>query len=86
MHQHRRHHKHAAGEYTLLSFCKNHAVCRVTQIDGGREVTSRLSSMGIFPGVQLTVSNNSGRGPLVVHVMESRVMISRGLADKILVE
>lgn len=86
MHQYRRHHGHKQDGLVSLTSIKNNTSCRVSEINGGREVMTRLSSMGIFPGVQIIVSNNSSHGPLVVHVFESRVMLSRGLAEKILVE
>jgi len=69
----------------LLAAAKKGEIYRVVSIEGGREVTGRLASMGIFPGCSLDVVTVNPGGPLVIRVLDSRVMLSRGLANKILV-
>jgi len=56
----------------------------VVAIDAGRRARTRLESMGIIPGIEVDVLN-SGRGPLIVSVGEGRIMVERGIANKILV-
>ena len=60
----------------------------VTLIDitGGRGIRSKLYSMGLVPGTSLKVLNRNGRGPLMVAVKDSRLVIGQGMASKILVE
>jgi ferrous iron transport protein A len=60
----------------------------VTLIDiiGGKGIRSKLYSMGLVPGTSLKVLNRNGRGPLMVAVKESRLVIGQGMASKILVE
>ena len=60
----------------------------VTLIDihGGRGVQSRLCSMGLVPGVKIRVLSNSGAGPLMVAVKDTRLALGRGMAYKIIVE
>jgi len=53
---------------------------------GGRGIRMRLYSMGLIPGVKLSVLNNNGAGPLMVAVMDSRVALGWGMAHKIMVE
>jgi ferrous iron transport protein A len=60
----------------------------VTLIDitGGRGLRSKLYSMGLVPGTSLKVLNRNGRGPLMVAVKGSRLVIGQGMAGKIVVE
>jgi len=60
----------------------------VTLIDitGGRGIRSKLHGMGLVPGVSLKVLNRNGRGPLIVGVKGSRLVIGQGMAGKIVVE
>lgn len=52
----------------------------------GLELTSRLTSLGLTPGVQLQVLQNYGRGPIIINVRGTHVALGRGEADKIMVE
>ncbi|MCP4428690.1 MAG: ferrous iron transport protein A [Chloroflexi bacterium] len=58
---------------------------RLKQIDAGRKLTCRLMELGLTPGVELTVVQDSG-GPLLVAVRDSRVALGRGMAHKMRVE
>ena len=53
---------------------------------GGRMVNSRLTSLGFTPGVTVNMTQNYGRGPLIVLVRGTRVALGRGEAAKIIVE
>ena len=55
-------------------------------IEGGRGARSKLYSMGLVPGVKLTVLNRNGAGPIMIAVKDSRLAIGRGMAQKIIVE
>jgi len=55
-------------------------------VHGGRGIRMRLYSMGLIPGVKLSVLNNNGAGSLMVGVMDSRVALGWGMAHKILVK
>jgi len=46
---------------------------------------ARLREMGFYEGQQITVVQNRGKGPLVVKLQDSRVVLGRGLAMKILI-
>lgn len=58
----------------------------VLQLFGGRQVTCRLTSLGVTPGVEIDMVQNFGRGPLMVLVRGTRVALGRGEASEILVQ
>ena len=55
-------------------------------ITAGKGIRSKLYSMGLVPGVKLTVLNRNGTGPVMVAVKDSRLAIGHGMAEKIIVE
>lgn len=55
-------------------------------IDGGRQMRGRLAALGLLPGTELEVVQNSGHGPFIVAVRGSRIVIGRGMAARIEVE
>ncbi|ADV64530.1 FeoA family protein [Desulfurococcus mucosus] len=46
----------------------------------------RLYQLGVFPGVIVEVVHNEGRGPVVIRVNGSEVVLGKGLARRIVVE
>lgn len=50
----------------------------------GRRAWAKMESMGLMPGVEVSVLLNSGWGPLLVAVENSRFMLGRGIAEGIL--
>jgi len=59
---------------------------KLVGIEAGRGLSSRLASMGLVPNVEITVINNSHPGPFVISVKNSKMMLGRGMAHKIMVE
>ena len=57
---------------------------RIVAVDCGRKAQARLDSMGLVPGTEVGVLNN-GRGPMIVCVGEGRVIVERGIAEKVIV-
>ncbi len=55
-------------------------------VEGGRELRGRLAALGLLPGTELEVIQNSGHGPFVVSVRGSRIVIGRTMASRIAVE
>ncbi len=53
---------------------------------GGRSVTTRLASLGFTPGARVDMTQNYGRGPLIVTVRGTQVALGRGEAARIFVE
>ncbi len=56
------------------------------RIRAGQELEARLLAMGFVPGETVEVCRNLPHGPLLVGVKGSRVMLGRGMAEKIAVE
>jgi len=59
---------------------------KLVRVEAGRGLRSRLVSMGLTPNAELTVISNRHPGPFIVAVKESRVMLGRGMAAKIIVK
>lgn len=53
----------------------------LVQIDAGKQLTHRLTELGLTPGVELMIVHDSG-GPLLLSVRGSRVAIGRGMAGR----
>jgi len=58
----------------------------VQQLRGGNELASRLAAMGLTQGARLVVLQNTGHGPMLVNVRDTRIALGRGEASKVLVE
>lgn len=58
---------------------------KLAGIEAGRGLSSRLASMGLVPNVEITIVNNSHPGPFVISVKNSKIMLGRGMAHKIMV-
>jgi len=58
---------------------------RLLNVNAGQAIQSRLAAMGLVPGVELEVITNHSRGPLVLAVDDSQIMLGRGMAEKVVV-
>ncbi len=56
----------------------------IIAVDAGHKARTRLESLGIIPGVEVDVVSNTN-GPMLVSIGESRVMVERGVAEKVIV-
>lgn len=72
-------------EIKPLSLAKEGEKVRIVRINAGHNLNSRLSSMGLLPSVEITVINNGHPGPVIVNVKNSKIMLGRGMAHKIMV-
>lgn len=59
---------------------------RLLAVDAGHGLQGRLTAMGLVPGVEIEVLRNSMRGPILIEVKGSRIMLGHGMARKIVVE
>jgi len=71
---------------SMLSSMRSGARAAVSGILAGAQARCRLASLGLIPGSQLMVIANPGIGPLLLCVGESRLMVERGIAAKVLVQ
>ena len=58
---------------------------KLVGIEAGRGLNSRLTAMGLVPNVEMVVVRNGHPGPFVINVKGSKVMLGRGMAQKIMV-
>jgi len=68
-----------------LSTIKAGETVRLASIQAGRGLKNQLVSMGLVKNVEITVVNNRHPGPFVIAVKDSRMMLGRGIAQKIMV-
>ena len=57
----------------------------IIRIDGGRDLRSRLTTMGLLPKTRIKVVRNGKSGPFVINVKNSKMVLGRGIVDKIMV-
>lgn len=72
-----------ADEKTLKSMVAGENAF-VVAVAAGFRARTRLESLGIIPGVSVDVVANSN-GPMIVSVGQGRVMVERGIAEKVIV-
>ena len=58
---------------------------KLVSVNAGRGLNNRLASMGLLPNVEITVVSNNHPGPFVISVKDSKMMLGRGMAHKIMV-
>ncbi|NLB55155.1 MAG: ferrous iron transport protein A [Lentisphaerae bacterium] len=63
---------------------RNTAVIRY--VNAGDELRARLAAMGIYVGMRIEVCKKMWRGPLLLGINGCRVMLGRGMAEKLMVE
>lgn len=57
----------------------------ISAFNGGRPVCNRLTSLGLTPGARVDITQNYGRGPLIIKVRGTLIALGRGEAAHILV-
>lgn len=57
----------------------------IVGLAAGEGLRGRLAAMGLVPGTQVEVIMNSARGPFIVSVKGSRIILGLGMAQKIMV-
>jgi ferrous iron transport protein A len=68
-----------------LADLKTGEVAKIAALNAGRNLNSRLSTLGFTPGVIVYMTHNYGHGPIVVTVRDTRIALGRGEAKNILV-
>ena len=71
---------------TPLTDIKEGLKANLRSISGGRQLRTRLAALGLLPGTEIEVIQNSGKGPFVVSVKGSRIVIGRGMASRVEVD
>lgn len=70
---------------TMLTAVEPGLKVRVARIASEADLKARLAAMGLLPGVEIEVLGQPKKGPLIVSVMGGRLMLGRGMAEKIAV-
>ncbi len=68
-----------------LATVKAGSKVRFVNVQAGQALKARLAAMGLVPGSELEVVSNSLHGPFIVSVKGSRLVLGRGMAQKIMV-
>jgi ferrous iron transport protein A len=69
-----------------LSQVETGTTARIAFITAGHGLTGRLCAMGLVAGEHLCVLQNARHGPVIVALDGCRIVLGRGMAEKILVE
>lgn len=59
---------------------------KVKSIVGGFGIRQKLNALGLYEGTAVAIIKNDFRGPIILKVLESKIAIGRGQAQKIMVE
>jgi ferrous iron transport protein A len=76
---------HAPSPLRVLSSVPEGQRVRIAHVQAGRGLTARLAAMGLLPNVEMTVIKNVRPGPFIVSLCDSKVILGRGMAEKIVV-
>ena len=55
----------------------------LVEIRGGRRIAQRLSDMGLVRGASFEVLRGAIHGPVIIRLMEGKVILGRGMAHAI---
>ena len=58
-------------------------IVKLVAVEAGGGLQGRLAAMGLVPGVEMEVLRNTPHGPFLIGVKGSRIMLGRGMAQKI---
>jgi Fe2+ transport system protein FeoA len=76
--------RRADARVTLASLGSGARAC-FERVQAGTALRTRLVAMGLRPGAELRVVHSGGRGPFVLAVEGSRIVLGRGMAHQVLV-
>ena len=68
-----------------LSMVRTGDSVRLVRVNAGRGLNSRLASMGFVSNVEIRVVSNGHPGPFVVIIKDVKMVLGRGVAQKIMV-
>ena len=69
-----------------LAMVSEGTAVKIKEIISGQRLRKRLSELGLYEGTSVLVSKNDVCGPVVLKILDSRVVVGRGQAMKIMVE
>ncbi len=72
--------------WTPLSLVQAGITVVLCRVQAGHGLTSRLAAMGFLSGMRVQVCHNDRNGPVILGINGNRMILGRGMADKILVD
>jgi Fe2+ transport system protein FeoA len=66
-----------------LSAVQEGKLIRVESIAAGRHMAARLAAVGLIRGTPLRIVRNTRHGSVIVAVNGTRLVLGRGMADKL---
>lgn len=68
-----------------LTEIENGEIVYFARIDAGRTAKARMLSMGLRRGTPFKLTSSSKNGPFVISLSGNRMVLGRGVTDKIMV-
>ena len=75
-----------SGGYMPLSMASEGEKVKIKRIDAGHGLRKRLHDLGFVENAVVEVIRNQFSGPMILKVLDSRVVLGRGQGHKIFVE
>ncbi len=74
------------GQFLPLALVRPNREVSLMAVIGGQGLRRRLNDMGLSKGVKFKVIHASVAGPCIISLGNSRLVLGRGMAQKILVK
>jgi len=85
MRQRGSHRRGSGGGSLPLTMVEKGRKVRITSILCGQGLRHRLGDISLYEGAVVEVIRNDATGPVILKVLDSRVVVGRGQANKIMV-
>lgn len=72
-----------SGQAVSLSTAAQGQEVVLLSLQGGHEFQHRMAEMGLLPGVKFRVISHARYGPIIISVKDTRLMLGRGMANRI---
>lgn len=69
-----------------LAMSKQGETVKIMEVKSGITLKKRLGELGLYEGTMVKVLRNRAKGPLMIKVLDSQLVLGRGACLKIMVE
>lgn len=69
-----------------LAMCQEGIDVKIARMHCGQSLKKRLCELGLYDGTTIKVIKNDVSGPVIVKVKDSKLVIGRGQANKIMTQ
>lgn len=70
-------------EEKILSQFKKGEKVKILGINCGKKFSRRLCDLGLFEGTDIRIIKNDNFGPIIIQILNSKIALGRGEANKI---